>query len=53
MHTHALICNVTNPSTCTCDKFHDSVQMHVIYETNLFLACDRIHALTNFLLLGY
>ena len=47
------ICNVTNPHTCTCDELRDSVQMHVIYETNIFLTCDRIHALTIFLLLGY
>ena len=47
------ICNVTNPNTCKCDKLHDSVQMQVINETNIFLACDGIHTLTNVLLLGY
>ena len=47
------ICNVTNPNICKCDKLHCSVQMHVIHETNIFLACDRIQPLTIFLLLGY
>ena len=41
------ICNVSNPNTCKCDK------LHVINETNVFLPRDRIHALTNVLLLGY